>query len=76
MIEERITEIKRGENRNRTLANSNIAVAEAKRSIDQKSGHIQILIPDLVDPDDKLRTVIIVENDNADIVGATQSKLP
>ena len=75
LIEERITEIKRGENRNRTLSNSNIAIAEAKRTIDGKSGSVQLIIPDLVHPDDKLAIVLIVEKENSDIVGAARKKI-
>ena len=75
LIDERITNVKRGENRNRTLVNNNIAVAEAKRSVDKKSGSIQIIIPDLVHPDDDLKTVLIVENGDWDIVGATGSTI-
>ena len=70
VIEERTTKIKRGENINRTLTNSNIAISEAKKSIDQQNGRIQIIIPDLVHPDDKLTTILIIENEDLDIVGA------
>ena len=75
LIDERITEIKRGENRNRTLVNNDIAVAETKRPIDKKDGSIQILIPDLVHPADKLSIVIVVENSKSDIVGATNTEI-
>ena len=76
LIDERITNVQRGENRNRTLVNSNIAVAEAKRSIDQKSGSTQIILPDLIHPNDDLKTVLIVENENSDILGATSIAIP
>ena len=76
IIDERITQVNRGENRNRTLTNSNIAVGEAKRQIDKKNGQIQIIIPDLVHPDDKLTTVILVENGENDIIGATRHAIP
>ena len=76
IIDERITQVSRGENRNRTLTNSNIAVAEAKRQIDEKNGQIQIIVPDLVHTDDKLSTVLLVENGDHDIIGATRYELP
>ncbi len=76
IIDHRITEVKRGENRNRSLTNSNIAVAETRRSLDQKNGRIQIIIPDLVLPEDKLSVVLLVENEKADILGATRLSIP
>ena len=76
IIDHRVTEVKRGENRNRSLTNSNIAVAETRRSLDQKNGSMQIIIPDLVQPEDSLSVVLIVENEKADILGATRLSIP
>lgn len=75
ILDERITKVKRGENTNRSLTNSNIAVAEARRSIDSPTGNIQLILPDLLRPDDKIYAILIIENKDMDIVGAARSEV-
>ena len=75
VIEERITSVKRGENRNRVLKNANVVVAESHFDLDSNSGNGTITIPDLVESDDELRLVAIIENSQYDITGASQVKL-
>ena len=75
VIEERTTSVKRGENRNRTLKNANIVVAQTYVDLNASSGTAQIEIPDVVDANDSLRLVGIVETKALDITGATQVKL-
>lgn len=72
VIDERKTSVKRGENRNRTLVNNNIVVAEQKFKITEASGNGSIIIPEIVEASDNLSLVLILENDNLDIIGATQ----
>ena len=75
LIDQRITQVKRGENRNRTLTNSNIVISETEMEIDKRSGIIEMRIPELVQKKDRLRVVLLVEHKESGIVGATQSDL-
>jgi len=75
VIEERITEIPRGENRNRTLKNSNIVVSEVVFDLKTSEGHHEITIPKLVHKKDKLKLVSVIQNSDLDIVGANQLNL-
>nr|WP_321222802.1 DUF1223 domain-containing protein [uncultured Psychroserpens sp.] len=75
VIEERITNISKGENRNRTLKNSNIVVLEDTLMLNSKSGKQTISITDLVKKTDKLKLITLIQTSNLDIVGANQIKL-
>lgn len=75
VIDERVTDIKRGENRNLVLTNSNIVVAEQEFSISKTEGKGSIRIPKLVTDKDHLSVVLIVETDELDITAATQESL-
>lgn len=75
VLEERITAVKRGENRNRVLKNANVVVAETHTDLNTASGKEIIKIPEIVEEDDKLRVVAIIENSKFDITGARQLKL-
>ena len=75
VIDERTTDIKRGENRNLTLTNSNIVVAEQEFSVSKPKGKGSIRIPKLVTSKDNLSVVLIVETDELDITAATQESL-
>ena len=71
VLDQRSTEVKRGENRNRTLVNSNIVVAE--KYVNLKMNHRGVLqVPDIVKANDKLSLILIVENNDFDITGATK----
>lgn len=72
VIEERVTSVKRGENRNRILKNANIVIAEQYVKVLQDKGQFNIEIPSIVQADDKLRVVAILENGTFDILGAKQ----
>ena len=73
VIEQRDTYVKRGENRNRKLSNSNIAVSEKRDLIETENGSIKLSIPKIVQQEDKLRIVVLVENQDMDIMAAVQS---
>ena len=75
VINERKTSIKRGENRNRELVNSNIVVSEQQFKINKSSGEGSILIPEIVNKNDELSVVLILENDTLDINTAAQKKI-
>ena len=76
VLDERSTQVKRGENRNKTLKNSNIVVAEKYITSPGKNGSAYIPIPSIVSPSDKVTVMAIVENKNMDITGATKKALP
>ena len=73
VIDKRTTKISRGENRNRKLTNSNIAIAEIRKQLDQSSGNMLLRIPDIAGPDDKISAILLVENEDSDISGASRS---
>lgn len=75
VIDERKTNVKRGENRNKVLVNNNIVVAEQNFKLDKASGKGSIQVPKIVDDMDNLSIVLIVENDKLDILTATQISL-
>ncbi len=74
VLDERTTSVKRGENRNRTLTNSNIVVAE--NYVDLKtSGSGKVTVPALVGKSDGMTLMLIAETENMDVTGATKSKV-
>ena len=73
VIEQRITSVKSGENRNRVLRNTNVVVVETYVDVNSKIGTINI--PDIVKEKDDLRLVALIENSNFDITGANQLQL-
>ncbi len=75
VINERTTSIKRGENRNRTLKNTNIVVEEMYLNLDSASGKASIVIPDMVTQSDDLSIVALIQTENLDITGGGQIKL-
>jgi hypothetical protein len=75
VIDERTTEVKRGENRNRTLKNSNIVVQEAYLDLEASAGKASMKIPQLVSESDSLTLVLLVETENLDITAATKAPI-
>lgn len=76
VINDRTTKVKRGENRNRTLYNSNIAITEKVVSLtDKNSGALELTIPELVIKEDTLRLVLIIKDENLSVQGGTQIEL-
>lgn len=75
VLDQRTTEVKRGENRNRNLTNSNIVVAENILDIDSSSASASIDIPKKVNGDEKIQLMLFVENDNYDITGAAKNRV-
>ncbi|MBO0323590.1 DUF1223 domain-containing protein [Muricauda sp. CAU 1633] len=73
VIDERTTEVKRGENRNRTLHNSNIVVNESYIDLESQTGSSSITIPALVTPTDDLTLVLLMESENLDITAAAKT---
>lgn len=75
VIDERITAISRGENRNRTLKNNNIVVNEKSKLLISNEGNIEISIPEIVSKKDKLRLVVLLKDKESFITTGTQTML-
>lgn len=75
VLNERTTSVKRGENRNRTLKNSNVVVAEKTAHLDLKNGSMTITIPEIVDPTEEISLIVLVESDDYDITAAHKRKI-
>ncbi|MGI9550649.1 MAG: DUF1223 domain-containing protein [Aurantibacter sp.] len=74
-LDKRVTAVKRGENRSRTLSNSNIVVAEKSFVLNEAMGSEQFEIPELVKPGEKLHLILLLENDDYDIFGAAKVEI-
>ncbi len=72
VLDERITSVKRGENRNRTLKNSNIVVTEQYFKLNAPKGKGVIQIPTIVAKNDSITLLLVTENEVADITGAAK----
>ncbi|WP_075343075.1 DUF1223 domain-containing protein [Tenacibaculum agarivorans] len=75
IIDERITSVKRGENRNRVLKNTNIVVREKSEVLNVKEGKAEIAIPKIVSKKDKLRLVVLVKDKESFITTGIQVTL-
>jgi hypothetical protein len=75
VVENKITKVKRGENTNRTISNSNIVIATTSKKIKSKNGTVLIKIPDAYLNDKNLRLIGFVENKQLQISGAAQVKV-
>jgi hypothetical protein len=75
VINERKTSVKRGENRNRELLNSNIVVSELQFKLEKNIGKGSVLIPEIVTSKDELSLILIVENSDLDILTARYEAL-
>ncbi|WP_299242574.1 thioredoxin family protein [uncultured Aquimarina sp.] len=70
VVSERITEIGRGENRNRTLKNTNI-VANRLVKMDT-TGSVMLSVPDWIDPNDELSIIAYTQNNKLVTMGASK----
>ena len=75
VLDERITSVKRGENRNRTLKNSNIVVAESYNELKLSKGSGRISVPSLVKQNEGTTLMLLTENEVLDITGASKIKV-
>lgn len=69
-INEKVTQVKRGENRNKTLKNTHIVVAEQTVRRYNAKGQITLQIPSWVQNNDQLSIVAYATKDNVGIVSA------
>ncbi|SNR15197.1 conserved protein of unknown function [Tenacibaculum jejuense] len=74
-INKRITPVKRGENRNRTLINTNIVVLEKIVALTNKEGKILLSIPDIVKTEDELRLIAITKDREQLVTSGVQVNL-
>ena len=74
-IQERTTEVKRGENARRTLENNTVVVSENYLTKVNKKGNYTIDIPKIVTKNDKLTVLLILENENLDILSAAKGNV-
>ncbi|MBT8185143.1 MAG: DUF1223 domain-containing protein [Eudoraea sp.] len=75
VLDEKTTKISRGENRNKTLVNSNIVISEKVVELDAAGGALAIAVPKGISPKEKIQLVVLVENDNYDISAAKEVNL-
>ena len=75
VVKERTTIVKRGENRNRTLKNTHIVIAEETLNLDKSKGQLSLFIPEWVNDDDTIEVIAYVTSPTEGIVGATATSL-
>ncbi len=76
VLNERVTEVSRGENRNRTLKNSNIVVSEIYLEDNDVSGSGSLEIPSWIDRSEGLTLMLISENGGMATTGAVKAEVP
>ncbi len=75
VIKERTTAVKRGENRNRTLKNTNIVVTEQTVKLNGNQGSLSLNIPDWLTSDDDISIIAYATSWQTGVVGVTSSSL-
>ncbi|CAM1367345.1 DUF1223 domain-containing protein [Tenacibaculum xiamenense] len=73
VLKGRQTQVKRGENRNRTLKNSNIVVSEKFVPTSNQLAEISLDIPTYVGNEEKLQVIVLTKHDDLSITGASKS---
>jgi hypothetical protein len=73
VLDESVTQVKRGENRNRDLMNTHIAIAEVSKRLTAPEGTLMLDIPSTVSAEGTYHLVILTETDTMDITGATRT---
>ncbi|MCF2873582.1 MULTISPECIES: DUF1223 domain-containing protein [unclassified Tenacibaculum] len=76
VLEEKTTFVKRGENSNRKIKNSNIVINQVSLPVKGKAnGNISLNIPENFDINDNYRIIAFVQNPNLQITGGVQKSL-
>ena len=70
LVDEKKTNVSRGENRNKTIINSNVVADKVDR--DKNEGVIFLTIPDWVNTTDKLSVIAYVKDDDQNVIGGTK----
>jgi hypothetical protein len=75
VLDERTTQVKRGENKNRTLKNANIVIAEKYLEILSSKGSGFIEIPKTAKENEKISFILLIEKNNMEITGAEKVEI-
>lgn len=75
VINERTTAVNRGENRNRMLTNSNIAIQEKSAPLTKTQGTLSLSIPSIVTKEDSLRLIVLIKDNELSVSTGTQISL-
>lgn len=70
VLDERTTLVKRGENRNKLLVNSNIVLFEKIENLHSNTGNMMIEIPGSINSAEAMHLVVLIENEIYDISAA------
>ncbi len=74
-IDEKITAVKRGENRNKTLRNTHVVVAEQTMHSQAPNGQVLLTLPIWIQDNDQLSVVAYVAKTNVGIIDAVTKRL-
>jgi hypothetical protein len=74
-IDQKITQVKRGENRNKTLKNTHIVVAEQTIHQYTSNGQIELKLPDWIKDQDQLSVVAYATKNQVGIIDAVTKRL-
>ncbi len=75
VIDERTTSVKRGENRNKIIVNSNVVVAEQAFELKEREASGSVIIPEIVEANDELSIVLLLQDKNLDVLSGAQMAL-
>ena len=74
VLDKESTYVSRGENRKRTLENTNIVIQEVEHVIPKGAmGEARIKVPEWVDPSKQLSLIAYVQDENLNIYGVAQT---
>ncbi|RMB59467.1 DUF1223 domain-containing protein [Dokdonia sinensis] len=74
-VREKATEVKRGENRNKTLINTHIVANFAQRKSAEAKKNLQLELPSWVSINDELDAIVYINVPREGIVGASRSRV-
>jgi len=75
VLNKKTTNVKRGENSNRTLTNNNIVIMEEIKPITTLNGSHTLKIPNIVTLKENIKLVVLISDKNSDINTGTQYSL-
>lgn len=75
VLDERTTEISRGENKNRKLTNSNIVIAEQLSNAKAGPERMSVLLPKFLLPGDRLELILLIADKDYTITGAAKVRV-
>lgn len=75
VLDESITNVKRGENRDKSLINTNIAIMEGSKTLNASRGSLILKAPVLDNTLGSYHLVVLTETENLDITGAARTRI-